>query len=98
MLPLIIQSIIPLVPVLLKLKDAKQDEKPTIEKLKESTLQTEIAQVGYIGVLASILQSVDACNDVLSIASLSCVTGEQWSLLAGVVAMAFARLRDKKKA
>ena len=99
-MPLLIQlitAITPIVPMILKAKKAKKDEKNIVDVVKESTKQTEIVQGGYLYVLYSIYQTMAACETGLSLASLSCLSQDQWAMLAGVVSLAFARLRQKAK-
>jgi len=99
-MPLLIQlitAITPIVPMILKAKKAKKDEKNIVDVVKESTKQTEIAQGGYLYILYSIYQTMAACETGISLASLSCLSQDQWVRLAGFVSIAFARLREKAK-
>ena len=93
----LITAITPIVPMILKAKKAKKDEKNIVDVVKESTKQTEIVQGGYLYVLYSIYQTMAACETGISLASLSCLSQDQWAMLAGVVSLAFARLRQKAK-
>jgi hypothetical protein len=101
-----IQAIIPLIPLITKIIDAKHSAKAkdnkivkeVIETAKVSTGKTEIAQGGYIYVLYSIFQTVNGCAETITLSSLSCVSVDQWVMLSAFVSMVFATFRAKVKA
>lgn len=93
----VLQALIPLLPLITKAIDTKKKDKPIAEAVKGSTGLTELAQGGYAMTLISVLTTVLQCAPSFSIASLSCVTNEQWSMLAIAFSMVYARLRAKVK-
>ena len=94
-----IQALIPLIPLITKGMDMYQasKDKKAKSKAKPTTGVTEIGQAGYIAVLVSIGTTLFNCPTGLSLASMACVSGEQWTALAGVIALVFARARAKAK-
>ena len=100
-----IQAIIPFIPLIQKIIEVKHSAKAkdnkivkeVIETAKVSTGKTEIAQGGYIYALYSIFQAVYGCSETLTLASLSCVSVDQWFMLAWFISMAYATLRAKVK-
>ncbi len=100
-----IQAIVPFLPLLTKLitigRDAQKSENDTakevVKSLKQSTMKTELAQGGYVYALASIAHTLTGCNETISLASLSCVSVDQWVMLSGFLSMAYATLRAKLK-
>ncbi len=97
-------AIVPFIPLITKIfeigaeakeKNAKQ---AIIEAAAKSTGKTELAQGGYVYSLVSISHTVLNCNESLSIASLACVSTDQWVMLSGFLSMAYATLRAKLKA
>ncbi len=98
-----IQAIVPFIPLITKLFDIgaeakeKNAKQALIEAAAKSTGKTELAQGGYIYSLVSISHTVLNCNESLSIASLSCVSTDQWVMLSGFLSMAYATLRAKLK-
>ena len=97
-----IAAIIPLIPLISKLVDYgfSKDKKVTEQVLdiaKKSTGKTELAQGGYIYALASIANTLNSCNETLSLASLSCISSDQWVMLSGFASFAYCTLRAKLK-
>jgi len=100
-----IQAIVPFIPLITKLfeigADAKKSENDTakevVKSLKQSTGKTELAQGGYIYSLVSISHTVLNCNESLSVASLACVSTDQWVMLSGFLSLAYTTLRAKLK-
>ncbi len=100
-----LQAIVPFIPLIQKIievrHEAKKNEnslgKQALEKAKQSTGKTEIAQGGYIYALYSIGTTIHGCEEGFSIASLACVTPDQWVMLSAFVSMAYATLRAKIK-
>ncbi len=98
-----IQAIIPLIPLVMKIWDthteAQKSDKATAiaQVISKTTMKTELAQGGYVYALASIAHTLTGCNETLSLASLSCVSTDQWVMLSGFLSMAYATLRAKLK-
>jgi len=97
-----IAAIIPFIPLITKLVDyvPSKDKKVTeqaVDIIKNSSGKTEIAQGGYIYTLYSIYHSIIGCGEELTPASFSCVSLDQWVMLAGFISMAYATLRGKIK-
>lgn len=74
----ILQALTPFVPLITKAVKGSKDVKKAV---KETTFDTEISQVGYLGALTLIIQEVQSCGPILTTDSLSCVTPETWGLL-----------------
>ena len=98
-----IQAIIPLIPLAMKLLDIGQEAKQTdkkaaiVQAVAKSTGKTELAQGGYVYALVSIAHTLTGCNEALSLASLSCVSTDQWIMLSGFLSLSYATLRAKLK-
>jgi len=93
----ILQALIPLLPLINKAIDTKKEGKTVKEVVSGSSYLTEIAGGSYLGAMVYIATNVLQCSPTLSIASLSCVTNEQWSMLAIAFSMVYARIRAKVK-
>ncbi len=98
-----IQAIIPFIPLITKLFDIgaeakeKNAKQAIIEAAAKSTGKTELAQGGYVYALASIAHTLTGCNETLSLASLSCISTDQWVMLSGFASFAYCTLRAKLK-
>ncbi len=79
----LIQSLIPLLPLVTKIKDQG------IKNLFKGTGQTELAQGGYAAVIGSIIY-------VVLNSGFSGVHEAQWTALVYVVVQAYLRLKSKK--
>ena len=97
-LPAIITALTPVIPLIVKANDAKKSNKSIIDTIKGSNGLTELAQGGYMLTLVAIYKTVESCSETLTLASLSCVSQDQWAYLLTFAAMAYARLREKAKA
>ncbi len=98
-----IQAIIPLIPLVMKIWDThteaqKSDKAKAISNvISKTTMKTELAQGGYVYALASIAHTLTGCNETLSLASLSCISTDQWVMLSGFASFAYCTLRAKLK-
>lgn len=97
-LPAIITALTPVIPLIVKANDAKKSNKSIVDTIKGSNGLTELAQGGYMLTLVAIYKTVESCSETLTLASLSCVSQDQWAYLLTFAAMAYARLREKAKA
>ena len=89
---LLLQTLIPLVPLLTKANNLKKGT----EILKGSSGITEASQLGYVGAAYLVMQDIKSCGEVPITDLLGCVSNDHLAMLVISFAIAFLRGNDKQ--